>query len=199
MPIYEEKPLKTSPTIIFIILAFIIIYPLWLLGDRELHWSEGFYAVAAAEINYWFPVATAHGIMQPTAFPLFPWLAKLLSQLTGLPITFILRAIVIAALGGLVALVWHSARRAAGTTAAAVAAAVMMSTNIIFEKSLDGYPEMLGMLFLMIAWLLWFYIGTIKNSWSLAWVAGYLFCGLAFYTIGWQAIILFTVIQVFII
>jgi 4-amino-4-deoxy-L-arabinose transferase-like glycosyltransferase len=197
MSIYEEKTAKTSSTIIFIVLAFIIIYPLWLLGDRELHWSEGFYAVEAMEINYWWPVAKAHGIMQPNSFPLFPWLVKLLTELTGLSITFILRVIVIITLAGLVALVWHSARRAAGTTAAAVAAAVMMSTNIIFEKSLDGYPETLGMLFLMTAWLLWFYIGTMKNNWSLAWIAGFLFCGLAFYTIGWQAIILFTVPLIF--
>ncbi len=197
MSVYKETPLKKSYAIFFIVIVFIIMFPLWLLGDRELYWNEGLYAVEATGIKYWFPVARAHGIMQTSSFPLFPWLARLLHELSGLPITFILRGISIAALGGIIALVWHTARRAAGTRAASVAAAVMMSTSIIFEKSLDGYPEMSGLLFLTIAWLLWFYLGTIKNNWSLAWIAGYFFCGLAFYTIGWTAIMIFTVPLIF--
>jgi Dolichyl-phosphate-mannose-protein mannosyltransferase len=197
MSVYKETPFKKSYAIFFIVIVFIVMYPLWLLGDRELYWNEGLYAVESTGIEYWFPVARAHGIMQTNSFPLFPWLARLLHELSGLPITFILRGIAVAALGGIIALVWHTTRRVAGTKAATVAAAVMMSTSIIFEKTLDGYPEMGGMLFLTIAWLLWFYLGTIKNNWSLAWVAGYFFCGLAFYTIGWTAIIIFTVPLIF--
>ena len=197
MSVYTETTLKKSHAIFFIAIIFLIMYPLWLIGDRELYWSEGLYAVEAAGIEYWFPIVRAHGIIQTNSFPLFPWVAKALHQLSGLPITFILRSIVIIALGGIVTLVWHTARRTAGIKAASVAAAVMMSTAIIFEKGLDGYPEIVAMFFLTTAWLLWFYIGTIKNSWSLAWIAGYFFCGLAFYTIGWQAIIIFTVPLIF--
>lgn len=197
MAVYKETQLRTSYAIIVIALVFILMYPCWLIGDRELYWQEGLYAVEATGIKFWLPLATAHGIVLPNSFPLFPWLAGLIHELTGLPITFILRAIVVAALASVTTLIWHTTRKAANTEAATVAAAVMLSTSIIFEKSLNGYPEMLGILFLTLAWLLWFSIGMMKNNWSLAWSAGYFFCGLAFYTIGVKAIIIFTVPLIF--
>jgi len=43
----------------------------------------------------------------------------------------------------------------------------------------------------MSGWLTWFSLGVGRGKWNLAWILGFLFCGLAFYTQGFMAILYF--------
>jgi 4-amino-4-deoxy-L-arabinose transferase-like glycosyltransferase len=109
----------------------------------------------------------------------------------GLPVELVLRLVSVLGLAGLACLVWIAARNAAGIEAAAVAAAVMISSNIVIEKTVDGYPDTFMLLFLMAGWLVWFSLGVGRGRWNMAWVLGFFFCGLAFYTKGFIAILYF--------
>ena len=195
--IYKEKTIRWYWALLILLIAFAVIYTPWQLGGRELYWSEGRYAVIATETGVVPMAVTAHHELVPQVFPLFPQIAALMSCQWGMPMELSLRLISVIALFLIAILVWETARHAAGIPASAVAVAILISSNIVIEKSVDGYPETLGLLFLTTGWLAWFWLGTVKGSWNLAWIASLLFCGLAFYTIGWAGIIYFFVPLIF--
>ena len=191
--IYEEPAPKWFRSVLLLAVAFMLFYPLWQIGDRELYWSESSYAAMAMETSYLAPSGQAHGEIIPQAFPMLPWLAAILHNGVGLPMELSLRLPSVAALFLLAFLVLMTGRHAAGVGAGVVAAAILISSNIILEKSVDGYPDMLGVLFLFSGWMFWFRIGVVRGDWNLAWPVSLFCCGLAFYTIGWVGVLFFFV------
>ena len=123
MAIFEEKKQQAGWTICFILLMFMLSYSFWGLGDRELFWNEGEYAVAAQEMDSFPPLVTLHGqIHSRRIFPLFPILAKGLSA-CGLSMEFSLRSISVVSLLALVLIVWLACYRTGGIQASAAGAA----------------------------------------------------------------------------
>ena len=192
MSIHVEKDLPLWSTVLILGAAFLLIYPLWKLGLRDLFWDEGEYAAIIAEMSSFPPDARAHGELIPGFYPFYPLLVKGLTML-GLSMEFSLRFISVAALAGLTVIVGIVGYRVAGLQAGAVSAAVMFTTLITAEKAVEGYPDMLLVLLVFSGWLLWFYLGQFGGSWSAGWLTTGLFAGLAFYCGGWTALIYFLV------
>ncbi len=196
MAVYEEKILKWYYAVPFLALVFMLIYPFYQIGDRDLYWSEGDFATMALEMQGMPPLPLAHGEIIPDTYPLYPMLAGLVHK-TGMSMEFSLRIVSVLALALIVILVWETGRRGMDTLAAAVASAVMISTVLIAEKTVDGYPDMLALLFLCCGWFTWYNLGATASNWNLAWLSGFFFCGLAFYTIGWESILYFVTPLIF--
>lgn len=187
----EEKVLKWYKAALLIACSFLMMYSPIQIGDRELYWREADYAAAATEMSMTMPCTTAHGKILSDTYPLFPWLAAYFDRVLGIDTVIALRLISVLSLAILTLIIWETGRHAAGIQAAAVAAAFMMSSNIVAEKTLDGYPNMTALLFLASAWFTWFTYGAVKGSWNMAWVISSFFCGLSFYANGWSSIIYF--------
>lgn len=190
MAAYEEKLPARCKSILFIIFAFLTIYFPLQLGDWELRWDEDQYAVIAAEMDIYHPNTIAHGEQIAFTGPMFPWLAAVLHK-TGLSLEFCIRFISVISLGGLVILAWEAGRRANDLQTAIVSAAMMCSSVIVIEKATDGFPDFTGLLFLFSAWLAWFTFGVARGKWNLAWIISFFFASMAFYTIGWHAVLIF--------
>ena len=191
MAIFEEREPGPLVAVLVPLLAFILIFPLWHLGERDLYWTEGEYAAVAHEMGSFPPVVTAHGELAPDIYPLFPFFVSQLHKATGWSIEFCLRLLSALSLAGLGAVVWESCRRTMGLQAAAVGAAMMISTVLVAEKGIDGYPHMMALLLITSGWLTWFSLGQSRGDWDAAWVSAGLFCGLAFYCNGWESLFYF--------
>ena len=196
MAIYKETNIKPHLAIILLGVSFFFLFSFRQVGDRELYWNEGTHAAVAQEISFQQPVCTSHGVASLEDYPLFHLLAGGLRK-CGVPVVLSLRLLSLTSLFCLVILVGVAAYRQHGPLAGVVSSAVMISTNVILEKSLEGYPNTMMMLFLMIGWLLWFYFGAGGGGWSRAWIFAFIFCGLAFYTGGFKAVVLFLVPLIF--
>jgi len=194
--IYEESSPKWFRSTLLIMAAFVLMYPLWQVGDRELYWSESSFAAMASEIDWEHLTMKAHGELIPLSFPLYPWMAATLQQF-GISIELALRGISIGALAIITIMVGETGRRAANLQAGVVAAAMMLSSNIVMEKALDGYPTMLCAALLMTAWLTWFWFGAVGGHWNRAWMYSMFFCGLSFYAVGWQGIVAYFIPLIF--
>ena len=195
--IYEESSPKWFRSALLLAASFALMYPLWQLGDRELYWSESSFAAMASEIDWEHLTMKAHGELIPLSFPLFPWLAAALQQQLGIGIELALRGISVGALGIITVMIWETGRRAAGLQAGVVAAAMMLSSNIVMEKAIDGYPTLLCAGLLMTAWLTWFWFGAVDGHWNRAWMYSMFFGGLCFYTVGWEGIVYYFVPLIF--
>lgn len=191
MALYQENKLNPFLVVLLLATAFAVIFSPWRLGERELYWDEDYYAVQTLELEHSPPITFGHGEFTYDTCPLFPLIVSSLRRDLGLPVEFALRLVSVLGLAGLACLVWIAARSAAGLQAAAVATAVMISCNIIIEKTLDGYPDTFMLLFLMAGWLVWFSLGVGRGRWNMAWILGFFFCGLAFYTNGFIAVLYF--------
>ena len=190
MPVYEEKNPKWYWAVLFLLPVFLAVYSPFHFGSRELHGSEGIYAAMVMEINLLVPLTVAHGELIPSSYPLFPWVASLL-HICGVKMELVLRIVSIASLAVLSGIVWQAAKKALNNQAGVVAAAAMFSSVIVIEKTLDGYPDMLAIVFIFSGWMLWFMYGASRGNWDKAWIVSVFSCGLAFYTIGWTAVIYF--------
>ena len=197
MALYKETKLNSIIVVLLLVTAFFAIFWPWRLGERELYWDEDYYAVQTLELEHIPSTTFAHGEFTYDSSPLFPLIVSKLKSDLSLPVEFVLRLVSVLALAGLACLVWVAAKSVSGTQAAAVATSVMISTNIVIEKAVDGYPDTLTLLFLMTGWLMWFSFGVGRGKWSLAWILGFFFCGLAFYTQGFAAILYFVFPLVF--
>ncbi|MBQ9336320.1 MAG: hypothetical protein IJS14_03355 [Lentisphaeria bacterium] len=194
--IHEEKSLPFWSTVFILILAFLLTYPLWKLGLRDIFWDEGEYAAILAELDRFPPAIRAHGEFIPGFYPLYPLFVKGI-LLTGASMEFSLRFISVAALAGLTVMVGVIGWRMAGVRAGAMSAAVMFTTLITAEKAVEGYPNTLTVLLIFSGSLLWFYLGQFGGSWNLGWLSTGLFAGLAFYCGGWTALVYFLVPMMF--
>ena len=192
MAIYEEKKIGTGTAILLLLLLFLLSYPLWHLGERELMWSEGRFAVTALETAGFPPVFTAHGQALTDVPPLFLLLTKALTCF-GVSVEFALRFFAVLPYFLLTALVFIVCRRNCGSQAAFAASAVMFTTVIVFEKLCEGYPAALTALLLYGGWMLWIEMGVNRSRWSLAWACIGLFGALIFYNGGMTGLIYFLV------
>ena len=86
MAIYTEKQPNPVIAIIFLVLAFLMMYSLRQIGDRELYWNEGAHAVISQAISLDYPVSEIHGEATLNEFPLFHLLVSGLIK-TGVPPT----------------------------------------------------------------------------------------------------------------
>ncbi len=196
MPIYEEKKLSKRKSILFLVLAFLVIYMPFQIGLRELRWDEVYYSQMALEMNLLRPNTFVHGEVISANYPLFPWIVALLYK-AGIGLEFGLRFVSIISVFAMIVIVWETARRALNLEAAAVAASLLMGSMLVVEKTLDGYPNTLGLLFVFTGWIAWFTYGPARGIWDKAWLASLIFCGLAFYTIGWFGVFIFCLPLVF--
>ena len=192
MPIFHEKTFSKTASGLVIVLCFLIIYPVFQIGHKELRWDEGYYAAIASEMDILKPNTVAQGELI-FSYPLYPWFVALLYKvpLDFLKYEFGLRLISILSIMALALIVWETASKAIDEEAGLVAAAALVSSLLVMEKGLEGYPEMLGIVFLFSAWMTWFNLGAVKGKWNSAWTISFFFCGLAFYTIGWSGIFFF--------
>ncbi|MBU8901999.1 MAG: glycosyltransferase family 39 protein [Victivallales bacterium] len=197
MALYKEKKINTVILILLLLTVFFAIFSPWRLAERELYWDEDYYAVQTLELKHTPSITFAHGEFTYDSNPLFPLIVSTLQSTFSLPVEFVLRLVSLLALAMIACLVWVSAKNAGGVQAAVVATSVMISSNIVIEKTIDGYPDTLTLLFLMLGWLLWFYFGVGRGKWNLAWILGFFFCGLAFYTQGFIAVLCFILPLVF--
>lgn len=191
MPAYEEALPKRWFAIIFLTIAFLLIYSPFQLNNWQLRRREDRFAAIAYEMELKRPNTVVHGEQIPFYYPLFPWLTALIHR-TGLSFEYSLRLISVISVAFLTILVWEAGRRALDVQTAVVAAAMMFSTSILVEKGIDGYPNMTALLFVFSAWVSWFTFGVARGQWNKAWIVSFLFCGLAFYTLGWTAVIYFS-------
>ena len=196
MPVYEEIMPKKTNTLIFLLFAFLMIYSPFHLGDWQLRRKESRYAAIAYEMNLTQPNTIIHGEQVPFQYPFYPWIVALLYKM-GLSFQFALRIVAVMSLALLSVLVFEAGRRAVDKQTGVVAAAMMFSTIIIIEKTLDGYPHLMALLFITSAWFSWFTFGVARSEWNKAWVVSFFFCGLGFYTLGWSAVIYFIVPLIF--
>ncbi|WP_176011850.1 glycosyltransferase family 39 protein [Victivallis sp. Marseille-Q1083] len=187
---YEEHPVKPTTAVIVLVLSFLFLYCPWLLGSKELYWEEVNYAIQAVE-NTWFPpLSIEQAVAVANGFPLYPLMARLLYEL-GIPMELALRLLSIASLGILATMVYLTTVRIGGTMAGATATVTLLASNIVIEKALNGYPNMLMLLLLTAGQLSWFTLGARRGNWSAAWLAGFGFTALAFYVGGFMAIVYF--------
>ena len=196
MAIHEEKVISPWLTVLILAAAFIIAYPFWDLGLRELFREEGDYAAIADEIASFPPSTLAHGELMSYTYPLYPLLAKGLSSL-GFSMEFSLRFLSVFSLAILTLVVGIACYSMRGIQAAAAGAGAMFATILVAEKAVEGYPHMLTVLLIFSGWLLWFYYGQVRSAWDPAWILAGLFAGLAFYNGGWTALIYFFVPMAF--
>jgi len=187
---YSEKQVNVYSSVIILVATFIIIYAPLQLGDRLLSSREGCYAAMAVEGNSssFLPVSVAQGEIMSGYYPLYPQIASLVNKF-GVPVELNLRFISVVSLFLLVIGVWIVGRKAVSPQAGIVAAAMMLTTIIVSRKAIDGYPHILAFLLIFSAWMSWFTYGAVKRRWNMAWISFFLFCGLAFYTIGWNAVV----------
>lgn len=194
--IYEEKTPNKILAILILIAAFIILYSPWNLSIRELLSEEGKFAAIALEMNFLNPSTVAHGETLANTYPLFPYVAAIFYKM-GMPIETGVRLTSIVALAGMVITVFVTCFRISGIQAAVVSSAFTMSTMIMLSKAIDGNPFTLGIILILLGWLLWYYYAAMEGSWNKAWIYASIFCGLAFYTIGWLAFFYFFLPLVF--
>ena len=183
---YKDRQYPQSTVFLLLITAFLLIFSPWLSGLRELHWLEGNFALRALEMNFWIPVVQEYGQVIPYACPLYPFLAKILIHF-GIPPEMALRVLSETALLLLALLVYYITKRNSNATAAAVATAVLISSCIVIEKAMDGYPDTLTVLLIFIGQMLWFNYGANRSDWNWAWIGFFAAVALAFYNGGLAA------------
>lgn len=193
---YEERAVSSGSVILLLIMVFLMLFQPWQIGGKELYWDEGMYAAEALEFNSFPPVATAHGELIAEGHPLFPLAARALFE-TGIPMEYALRLLSVIPTAGLMIWIFLLARSVGGAAAGGIAAAVWLTSNIVMEKTLDGYPNLMAVFFIYAGQFLWFTLGQKYNRWNTAWIAAGFFAALAFYTMGIPALMCFVVPFIF--
>ena len=193
---YEERYPGTIISIIALIIVFIILYSPWHLGVRELLGTEGRYASMAINMNLLIPSTIAQGETLSNYYPLYPWIVAIAYKL-GFSLEIGLRGVSVLALGITGIVVFETGRRISGIQAGVIAAAVVIANIYVFQKAVDGNPFTFAVLLLLAAWLTWFMFGAVHGNWNTSWIVSMFFCSLAFYTIGWIAVVYFFVPLIF--
>ncbi len=191
MGIFKEKTLPCWVGILLLILAFAVLYQPWLLGMQELLRMEGLYAVQAAEFNPAAGVVTAHGTPIQNAYPLFPSLALLLHNWSNFPLDFVLRLLSVAMIAAGAVTVYAASSSERPGRAGIVAAAMYISSNLMLEKGIEGYPTTMSAFLLLLAQLLFFQFGFRRSNWSMGWFFSLGIMGLGFLCGGFTVLCFF--------
>ncbi len=184
---YGERALSTAKVVLFLAVLALLLYQPWHVGDKELYWQEGQFAAEAVELRGFFSGVTAHGELIGTGFPLFPLLAGWLNE-AGMPMESALRLLSLLPVLGVAVWVFALGRSVGGSGCGGAAAAVWLTSNIVMEKCLDGYPEMAMIFFVCGGQFIWFTLGQGYNHWNWAWAAAGAFAALAFLSGGFPAL-----------
>lgn len=185
---YEEQHFNTVFSVLFLLTVFVLIFQPWSIGLKELYWQEGFYATSAMELSNGVPIVSAHGVVSGTSFPLFPLMVRGLYEL-GVPMAYALRLISIISALGVGIWVFLLGRSAAGNIGGTVAASVWLTSSVVIEKTLDGFPNNTTIFLVMASQFIWFTLGQRNNRWNLAWICSGVFAALAFYCGGGLALL----------
>ena len=196
MPAYEETQPRKAASVILLLIVALAIYQPFFLGSWELRGREDRFTAIVMEMDIFHPDTVAHGVLVPFNYPLFPWFVAILLK-TGLPPALCLRLVSVTSMLLVAALVWEAGRRACDMQTATVGAAFVISSVLVIEKSMGGYPYFTSVLFVFAAWLAWFTYGVVRGRWSLAWIVSFFFCALGFFTDGWIAVLVFIVPLIF--
>lgn len=194
--IYEEK--KLSRGMVFLLLCgfFILMYPFWDLGLRDLTRSEGFFAAVVSGIHSFPPDGRIHGELVPYVYPLYPLLVKALTSL-GISMELALRLVSVVSMGGLALMTGIIGTRTAGLHGGAAASCVIFSTALACGESIEGTPKILTALLILAGYQCYFNGNQGKGSWSVSWIFLGLFAGLAFYCEGFKALLYLLVPMLF--
>ena len=194
--IYEEK--KLSKGIVFLLLSgfFILFYPVWELGGRELTGAEGFFSAAVSGITSLLPDCRIHGELVPGIYPLYPLLVKGLTA-SGLSMELALRMLSIVSLGGLALFCGIICFRMTGLHGGAAACCAVFSTALACGSGIEGSPKILAALLVLAGYQSYFNGNQARGSWSSAWMLLGLFAGLAFYCDGFRALFYLLIPMIF--
>ncbi len=121
MAIFEEKRIRPWVVVLILLAVFVIAYPAWHLGERELFWNEGDVAGIISEMTSFPPAVTLHGKLSGEQYPLFPLVCKIFRSVTGASMEFTLRFVSVLCLGILSFLVGYNCYRSDGIQAGAAA------------------------------------------------------------------------------
>jgi len=187
---YEESVPNTLTVVLFLAALFLLVFQPWQIGMKELYWQEGLNAAAALELNPPSLVIRAHGELLGSGYPLYPAAVRLLYWL-GVPMEFALRLLSVLPCFGVALWVFLLGRSVAGLGCGAVAASAWITSNIVMEKTLDGYPEMAMIFFVTGGQFIWFTLWQRYNRPNSAWMAAAAFASLAFLTAGFSALLYF--------
>ncbi len=169
MAIFEEKKTGIFAALLILTILFLLTYPFWHVGDHELLWNEGEYAVAVTEMHDFPPLITAHGHQLTDAPQLYLILAKGLAAF-GVPLPAALRLLPILSWFILSWLVFFISKRNCGLEAACASTAILFTTVIVVERLAAGYPMALTTLLLYVGWLVWIDLTLSRSNWNLAWI-----------------------------
>ena len=185
MGIYTER--KTGKWFVAAVLtaAFAALYGVWLFVGPELMRSEVVYAAAAAESSLKRPlVMTVHGWATPECLPLLPVTARLLRDLTGLPMESVLRGVSILMLAAGAGLVYLAAVPRQSARAGVVAAAMYFSCFLALGTAVEGTPATTNAFFLAAAQMVFFQYGVRRSDWNRAWIFSALLVTAGFFSGG---------------
>ncbi|HOK05052.1 MAG TPA: glycosyltransferase family 39 protein [Victivallales bacterium] len=187
----NEKISKQLPLFCLMLFSFFLIYFIPQIGITDFRWNkESLYTAISIEMNFSHPVTVAHGELISETYPLFPMLVALLIKLM-VPVSSAARIISVIFILATTIAIWVTAKRAFNIQAAFVSSSVFFSSVIIVDKGMEGLPETLAFFWLFLAWGTWFTLGIQRSLWNAAWLLSFTFCGLSFYTIGWEALFYF--------
>ena len=192
-----EKIIPPCWGVILLLAAFFALYEPWFLGSSDFYRQEGLFAAITQEISRTSPMCSAHGIFLQGYAPLFPWIGKILTGITGMDTVFTLRLVSVFMTLATGVLILISVWRARNFTAAAMAAAMFWGSNVVIEKSMNAMPTSTVMFGLLSAQLCWIYVGQKRGSWSWAWGAALPILALTFLAGGYQPVLLFFVPMIF--
>lgn len=194
--IYEEKKYSRWMIITLLCAFFVIMYPFWDLGLRDLTREEGFSAAVVSGITSFPPSCFVHGELVSYVYPLYPLLTKILTSL-GLSMAFALRLISVLSLGGLSLMTGIIGYRMAGLHAGAAASCAVFCSALACGTAVEGSGRFLTALLIFAGHQAWFNAGRGKGSWSAGWIFVGLFAGLAFYCEGVKALFYFFLPMIF--
>jgi hypothetical protein len=193
----NEKIPGQAALLCLLSLCFLLIYFVPQLGMTEFRWrKEALYTAMAIEMNFSKPNTSAHGELISETYPLFPMAGALLLK-AGIPVSTATRLVSVIFVAAISTAIWISSKRAFGIRAAAMATAAFFSSVVVMDKGIEGFPNMLAFFWIFLAWLAWFALGMGRGRWSAAWFMSFTFCGLSFYTTGWEALFYFFLPLVF--
>lgn len=193
----NEKINKRLPILCLLCFSFFFIYFIPQIGMTQFRWrKEALYTAISLEMNLSRPNTIAHGELISETYPLFPIFASIFLK-AGIPVSSATRIVSILFILAISVGIWITAKRAFGEIQAFVSAAIFFSSLIVFDKGMEGYPESTAFFWLFVAWGTWFSLGIQRSLWNIAWFLSFTFCGLSFYTIGWEALFYFFIPLVF--
>lgn len=189
MGVYRESWPRFRGGAAILLVAFLLMYLPWKLGERELYRNEGGYATQASEMNLAIPMSTAHGAVLRNAMPFYPCLGAALNRGCHLPMEYALRLIPVVMLFFLSLVGYCAAKLARDDRAGMVAFGCIAGSVLALEKGVCGYPELLTVFWVFSAHLVLFHYGMRQGKWDAGWIFSLGLAAAGFYSGGFSALL----------